>query len=133
MKTNTTTQYARCLFEMMRESKKEEIVSRIDSFLKVVREDRMMGQIRMIISRFCDIWNDENKAVDAHITSRHPLSNEVKEKIITYIKRRYGDWDVTIYEDLDPSCIGGVRISVRGEVTDETIATRISRLRENLT
>lgn len=127
----TTIFYARCLYEMTREAKKEDLIVLLDSFLCMVRKDRMMSQMKLILSQFREIWNGEHRVVDVFVTSRYPLTQETEKKIKEYVQKKYTDSKVVLYADSKESCIGGVRIFVCGEVIDGTIAKQLFRLQQN--
>lgn len=64
--------------------------------------------------------------VTAHVTSAHPLSDELKTQITELIGAR----QIHIVEKLDPGVLGGVRVETPGKLLDATIKRKLLALRQ---
>jgi F-type H+-transporting ATPase subunit delta len=67
----------------------------------------------------------------ARIESAAELSPEVSSKILTKLKKKYGN-DLTTEFAVDPTLLGGVRVRVGSDVWDGSIRNRLERLQQQL-
>jgi F-type H+-transporting ATPase subunit delta len=67
--------------------------------------------------------------VTAHITSARPLSDAVERQLTAFIKQKTAATSVSVESSVDPTVIGGVKISLPGAELDQTIAHQLKRLR----
>ena len=67
----------------------------------------------------------------AMIESANELTPEVSEKIISNLKRKYGD-DLTTEFAVNPTLLGGMRVRVGSDVWDGTVRNRLERLATQL-
>lgn len=74
----------------------------------------------------------DDRLVDADVTSAVPLIDAEREKIDTRLKARYGD-DLAIHYKVDAGILGGLIVRVGDRYIDDSVASRLSQLRETLT
>lgn len=67
----------------------------------------------------------------AVVTAAVPLSDEQIERLQKALTAKYGI-PVRVSVVVDPSVVGGIRVAVGDELVDNTIATRIERLRRDV-
>lgn len=68
------------------------------------------------------------KSLVASVVSAVPLSEAQEQRLTALLSKRMGR-AVTVHQGIDPSVIGGLRISIGPEVIDATIASRLAKLR----
>ena len=90
----TTTQYAKSLYEATKEKSQLEIDSVVANFFKLLQKNGQMKLAKKTIEKFLDIYNKDQGIVEAEITSREVLSNELLNKIKTYIINKYSAKEV---------------------------------------
>ena len=67
----------------------------------------------------------------AKIESASELTPEASAKIVSNLKRKYGD-DLTTELVVDPKLLGGMRVRVGSDVWDGTVKNRLERLANQL-
>ena len=82
-----------------------------------------------IANNFVSQYKKHNNIEEAVVTTAIPLDLELKEKVITYIKKQ-GDRDVELKEIVDKNIIGGTIIRIGDKQLDASISNEISELRQ---
>lgn len=100
-------------------------------FFLVVARKRREGFIPDIIDEFRELVSDERGFVRAVATSAHPLHPADKERMVAELKTKIGK-DVEIVERIDKRTLGGVRVRIKDEALDGTVAHWLSQIRERL-
>jgi F-type H+-transporting ATPase subunit delta len=67
----------------------------------------------------------------AEVTAALPLTEDQRSRLTASLQRLYGA-AVRLNVDVDPDVVGGLRVQVRGEVVDGTIAGRLDDARRRL-
>jgi F-type H+-transporting ATPase subunit delta len=67
----------------------------------------------------------------AQIESANEISPEVSSKIVSSLKRNYGN-DLSAAFVVNPELLGGIRVRVGSDVWDGTVRNRLQRLQEQL-
>jgi F0F1-type ATP synthase delta subunit len=70
------------------------------------------------------------KAANAHITSAHSLSQQLRKQIEAHVKKTAAVELVILNETIDESVIGGLRIDTAAHSWDETIRRKLTDIRE---
>ena len=91
-------------------------------------ENRRTKELDMILKDI-DFYLSEVGIVSANVTSAFSLSAETKKQVEKFIKQQTKGSEITIDELIDPSVIGGVKISLSGFELDQTIAHQLTVLK----
>ncbi len=67
----------------------------------------------------------------AHIESASDLDGDTKSKIVSGLKKKYGN-DLTTEITVNPELLGGVRVRVGSDVWDGSVRNRLQRLQQQL-
>jgi F-type H+-transporting ATPase subunit delta len=67
----------------------------------------------------------------ARIESANELSSQASNKIVSNLKRKYGN-DLTAEFVVNPELLGGMRVRVGSDVWDGTVRNRLQRLQQQL-
>jgi len=86
--------------------------------------DDLIGQLRRI-SRYGP------EAVVAYVTSAVPLDDETRSGVARRLSEEYGP-SVAVEWTVKPSILGGLIIQVGDRLMDDSVATRLERLRKTL-
>ena len=88
--------------------------------------------------RYLDILQNYKRLLRLEIEKRHAtiesaseLSPQTSSKVITKLKKKYGN-DLTADFVVDPALLGGVRVRVGSDVWDGTVRNRLQRLQQQL-
>lgn len=65
-------------------------------------------------------------------TTALELSAEQKKIIEKAIKEKYSVTEVTVENTIDPTCIGGIKLSVNGTEYDSTVTGKLNQVRSHL-
>jgi len=128
----TTTQYAKSLYEATKEKSQLEIDSVVANFFKLLQKNGQMKLAKKTIEKFLDIYNKDQGIVEAEITSREVLSNELLNKIKTYIINKYSAKEVGIKNIIDEKIKGGIILQVGDEMMDASVRKQLIELKKNL-
>ena len=89
---------------------------------------RLQSQTEQIIS---DIARNiaETGYVAATVTSARPLSEEIKQTVVEFIKAHDDARDVELKTVVDPQLIGGIIIDTPNQRLDTSVASKLKRLK----
>ena len=90
-----------------------------------------IGLLPDIATAFGDLWNAHRRVSAADIVSATPLEPGQRSAIVRAVEAATG-MGVETREALDPSVLGGVRVTVAGRTYDGTVRQRLRALRETL-
>lgn len=78
--------------------------------------------------RFGEIAEKERNIVVASVVTAHELSDATRASLVEKLSAQMGR-PVSLREKIDPSIIGGIRISIAGRVLDGTISSQLDAVR----
>lgn len=78
--------------------------------------------------RFGEIAEKERNIVVATVVTAHELSDATRTSLVEKLSARIGR-PVSLREKVDPSIIGGIRISIAGRVLDGTVSSQLDAVR----
>jgi F-type H+-transporting ATPase subunit delta len=92
---------------------------------------RTSKRVAQVLSSYAD-WLSEfaNESV-AHIRVAKPLSSSQLQRLGTALSKSFGR-ELKLNVELDPNLIGGLRVSVAGEVIDASVFSRVNQARLQL-
>lgn len=92
------------------------------------------GKMRLlpkITEQYILLHNEQNDTVVAKVTAKRALSNDEKEALEAALKNRHQK-EVTLDVQVDEAVIDGLKVEVNYHVTDDTVATKLTRLIQKL-
>jgi F-type H+-transporting ATPase subunit delta len=128
----TASQYANTLYELTDGKSKQEVDGVIAGFLKVVQKNNQLKMAGKIIEKFNAIYNQKNGIVEAEITSREMLDEDVSNKLRNYVSTKYKAKEVVLINKIDDQIKGGIIIKVGDEILDASVANRVAMLKKEL-
>jgi F-type H+-transporting ATPase subunit delta len=128
----TANQYAKALYELTTGKSQTEVSAVIDEFEKLLAKKNQTKLLSKIIEKFKNIWNKENRIVEAEIISREELSEDLHNKLRNYISNKYKAKEVLINNVVNESIKGGIIIRVGDEVMDGSINKQLKNLKNIL-
>jgi F-type H+-transporting ATPase subunit delta len=107
----------------------------VRNLLHILAERDRLGDVEQITLAFRELVNQERGVITAEVTTAVPLDAElaqaIAERLGSYL--RHDPTRLTIERRVDPSIIGGVVARVGDTIIDDSIRSRIERLRHALT
>ena len=64
------------------------------------------------------------------ITSVIPLSDKQKSTLVSGLKKKYGD--IEVIEKIDPSILGGLKVTVGSRQYDASVSGKLSQLKQSI-
>ena len=128
----TPKQYAESLYQAVADKKSREVKGVIENFIKVLADNNNISKIDKIIEQFVKIWNEEEKIVEAEITSAKELDNKIIKLLYCYIVKLSGAKKVVLKQKVDKNVLGGVVIKYEDRVLDGSLRMRLNELKEKM-
>lgn len=91
-------------------------------------ESRRTKEIGLIV-RDIEHFLAQKGYVNATVTSAFDLTNETKAAVEAFIKQKTNATHVSLATMVDPSVLGGVKISLSGREIDQTVAHQLTVLK----
>ena len=101
--------------------------SRGANFLKVLVNNRRLGLLPDVASRFEVLKAEAENILEATLTAASAVSAEQHSRLIESLKKRFGR-QIRLTVHLDANLIGGARLQVGDRVIDGTVRTGLDKL-----
>ena len=101
------------------------------NFLCLMTERGYARSIYGAFEKYISLYNEKHAITDAFAVSAVELSEEQKNALISSLSNRTGK-KINLICRVDPSVIGGVSVSIDGEMFDGTVESKISQIRRKL-
>lgn len=121
-------QYAKTLYEITKDKSQSEIDEIVSKFVKFLVSNNQVKMAEKIISRFQEIYNEQEGILEAEITSREKISNDLLDKISSFVKEKYQAKKIVFDNKIDENILGGVIIRVKDEVLDGSVRTHLKNM-----
>jgi F-type H+-transporting ATPase subunit delta len=129
----TPKQYAKSLFELIDSEKDEKINQKIiERFIKMLIRNNQVSQFEKILSYFNNYWNSKNKIVQAEIQSNYNLNDDIIKLIKKYIKNKTNKDNINIENKINKELIGGFIIKYEDKIFDNSLRSKIIKLKNNI-
>ena len=99
------------------------------SFLNIIISKKREAILSYIAKSFILLYKAQNKIETAVVTTAQPISQELKNKVLTYIKKETKN-NIELIELVDKKIKGGVVIRMGDKQLDASIFTEISKLKQ---
>ena len=103
------------------------------NFLKLVVDNDRVAALPQVALQFAALKNRLEGAAEAEIASAFPLSDAQVQELVTGLSKKFGGIKLKAHVSVDPSLIGGVRVTVGDEVFDTSVRTQLEHMRTSLT
>lgn len=98
-------------------------------FVNIIMNKKRESLLEAIAKSFIEIYKQKNNIESATITTAVKISEELKDKVVSYIKSQTNN-KVELNEVVDESIIGGAVITMGDKQLDASISLKISELRQ---
>jgi F-type H+-transporting ATPase subunit delta len=106
--------------------------AKLRNLLDAVIDNGRLAVLPEIATQFRALVNERGGVADAHIVSAFPLDATQQADLAKVLEKRFGrPLQTTV--SVDPSLIGGVRVTVGDEVLDTSVVARLAQMRAALT
>ncbi|MDO8240396.1 MAG: ATP synthase F1 subunit delta [Candidatus Moranbacteria bacterium] len=128
----TVTQYAKSLYEAIKDKPQIEVDLVVTNFLKLLQKNGQMKLAKKVSEKFSAIWNKEQGVVEAEVITRYKIQDTMTKEIEKFIKEKYSAKEVVIKNVVDEKIQGGVIIKVGDELLDASVAGMLENLKKEL-
>ena len=105
---------------------------KLRNLLSIVIENGRLTVLPEIAVQFRSLVNERAGSADAQIVSAFPLDAAQQLELVQVLEKRFGR-QLKAQVEVDPSLIGGVRVTVGDEVLDTSVRARLEQMRAALT
>lgn len=112
------------LFAEVAGARLDDITRSLVSILVDSRRDELIGAIA---EQFDALRHDEERVLEARITSAKPLTDAQRAEIVAALERRYGK-KVEVALDVDPELLGGARIQIGDQVIHASVRDALGQM-----
>lgn len=98
------------------------------SFLKLMVERGHSFEICECFKEYERLFNEKNNIAVAYVVSAVELSEEQKKKLSENLGKKTGK-NVRLVCSVDPGIVGGITVSIEGELLDGSVSSHIYELR----
>jgi F-type H+-transporting ATPase subunit delta len=105
---------------------------KLRNLLGTVIDNNRLAVLSEIASQFRALVNERGGVADAQIVSAFPLDATQQSDLAKVLEKRFGR-QLNTSVSVDPSLIGGVRVTVGDEVLDTSVRARLEQMRVALT
>jgi len=105
---------------------------KLRNLLSTVIDNGRLSVLPEIASQFRTLVNDRGGIADAQVVSAFPLDAQQQASLAKVLEKRFGR-QLKVAVTVDPTLIGGVRVTVGDEVLDTSVVARLEQMRAALT
>lgn len=102
------------------------------SLLATMSERGDLDKLPEVIDQYRALVNEQDDIVGVHVTTAVPLDDELRDMIT---QKCESDLETRVFliEHVDPTIIGGIILSARGQRRDASVRTQLERARKVMT
>lgn len=108
---------------------REKLTKTSINFLKIITNKKRESLLENISSSFILKYKEYKNIMEATVTTAGPLSEDLKEEIIRYIKQKV-HVDVDLKHVIDKKIIGGIIIQIGDKQLDISVSSEILKLKK---
>ena len=97
-----------------------------------MQEKHMLIKKDQILEALQKIVDKEENIIRARISTKNKLAEKDLKEIEEFIKRRYDAKEVVLDKKENPKLLGGIKIEVKDEIIDITLANKLHQLQNYL-
>ena len=101
------------------------------SFMKILCERGAFGQLDACAKGYAAEYDEAHGILPATAVTASPLGEEQKARLVKALERRTGK-TIRLTTRVDETLIGGMRVEMQGMTLDNTVSSRMDRLRRAL-
>ena len=102
------------------------------NFLRLLVDNHRVDALPEIASQFAALKNKLEGSAEAQIVSAFPMTDGEASDLLASLAKKFGGVKLKSHVSVDPSLIGGVRVTVGDEVFDTSIKAQLERMRVSL-
>lgn len=100
-------------------------------FFKILIEDHQMKEARQILEDFCELADQSRGIETAYVSSAIPLSQKEMDELQKALEKKHNK-KIKVKVSVEPELLGGLRVQIGEEITDQTLKHKLLRLKDQL-
>lgn len=121
------------IFDVVNGMLGENTPAQVREFLKLVLENNKMGAVSEIADQFRRLVNQSKGEAEVVIESAFPLDDAQLQDLLAALGRKFQGLKLLPTVVIDPSLVGGVKVTVGDQVLDGTVRSRLAEMQSALT
>jgi F-type H+-transporting ATPase subunit delta len=98
------------------------------AFIKVLSSKHYMQYIDEIYDEWIHLVRTTQKIAHLHVYLAKPMTKIQEEKLMQALKPRFKNQTISLHKTIDPSLIGGIKITHQGQALDRSVARELEEL-----
>ena len=98
----------------------------------LLADNKRIGLLPLITKSYAELYNEIKKTVSATVTTAFPISDSLREKVMTKAVELAGNKTVSLENKIDENIIGGFILRVGDVQIDASIANKLKTLEREL-
>lgn len=127
MAKQSNAQFAKALYQIVKDLPKEKMPEVAKEFLSVLQKNSKLKKIEYILTEFEAYAKKQSGIKTIELETVHPVENKTLEKI----KQIFGK-ESEISQTINKEMLGGIKIKVDDTVYDASLKTQLQRLKQSL-
>lgn len=123
----TPKQYAKALYESLKEAKEDEVDLVFKNFYSILLRNNDLKLINKIIEKIEEIDKEKRGVVEVEVTGAKEIDKDLVSKLRNLIGKK-----AEIQEKVDPGLIGGLKIQINDLLIDGSIKAKLNKLKQSL-
>lgn len=107
------------------------VFPQVRNFIAVILEHQRLAEFSEILTQYDEVVDRNAGAVEARVTSAHPMSHHDRAEMESQIAKLAGARVRATYSE-DPSLLGGAIVEVGSTVYDGSIRTQLQQLKQRM-
>jgi len=120
------------VFDLMVEAAQMPLADGLRNFLRTVIDNGRLAALPVVASQFHELASRSQGVAEASVESAFPMDAAQLNELLVSLEKRFGQ-KLTATVHIEPSLIGGVRVTVGDEVLDTSVRARLDRMKTSLT
>jgi len=125
-------QYARALFETLKDKSKPEAKEAIRNFVSVLASQNQLSRTEKIIEEYIKIYNREEGIVEVELSCASGLDKAEEKPIADRVKELTQADKINITQVVDKELLGGIIIRFEDQIIDGCLRSRLDDLKNTL-
>lgn len=99
-------------------------------FIELITKKKRESLLHSISKNFIELYKSHHKIITASVTTTIALDKELKEKVVSFVKKKM-DKDVELKEEINHDILGGAIIKVGDFQIDDSVKKQLKELKNS--
>ncbi len=123
---------ARAIYESLKEKEGSSFDFISSNAIKIMQDKHMLVKKDQILDALQKIVDTDNGTIRARISTRGKINDKELNEIEEFLMKRYNAKEVILEKKENPKLLGGIKIEIKDEIIDFTLANKLHQLQNYL-